>query len=180
MNVSVTPLVGHYAVRNGQLFYVHKDKSCSCGESHCLHVQAVADYLRRGGLCAPAAVTPMVSCVRVEWSADNVHLVREDVARETNARLAWPACSCGQANCPAIRFALKVCPVCGTTRIDSQFCPADASHYQIHWIARLQAAQRVWHNRLHQDPYYRQIAFQSETERRAFLEAHQLTYAASA
>ncbi len=59
----VTPEVGHYVVRvvdaqGVRTHLVGKDKRCSCGgnaERQCMHIRAVAEYLRAGGQRAPEA-----------------------------------------------------------------------------------------------------------------------------
>ena len=41
---------------------VDKDKKCSCGDRHCQSIQAVADYLRKGGQRAPLGMPPCPIC----------------------------------------------------------------------------------------------------------------------
>ena len=41
---------------------VNKDKKCSCGDRHCRSIQAVADYLRKGGQRAPVGMPPCPIC----------------------------------------------------------------------------------------------------------------------
>lgn len=57
MKFEVNAQVGYYLVGvDGRSVSVGKDKRCSCGgtaEAPCVHIRAVASYLRRGGQRAP-------------------------------------------------------------------------------------------------------------------------------
>jgi len=61
MAIQVATLVGAYVCREMssrlglQVYFVDKERRCTCGEANCRHVRAVADYLQGGGDRAPAA-----------------------------------------------------------------------------------------------------------------------------
>jgi hypothetical protein len=58
MTAFTTPTVhvvgyGYRVNINQRWHYVHQDKTCDCGDSFCLAVEAVSNYLREGGERAP-------------------------------------------------------------------------------------------------------------------------------
>ena len=59
--MKVNTLIGAYqVVETGPTFglrvhFVDKEKRCTCGQAHCRHVKAVAEYLQGGGERAPKA-----------------------------------------------------------------------------------------------------------------------------
>lgn len=52
MKVTPTKFGFYVVVCDEQLRIVMKDKTCSCGRGDCTHVQAVADYIKAGGVLA--------------------------------------------------------------------------------------------------------------------------------
>jgi hypothetical protein len=59
--MEIKTMIGAYMVTETspefglRVYFVDKEKRCTCGEANCRHVRAVTDYLQGGGDRAPAA-----------------------------------------------------------------------------------------------------------------------------